>query len=253
MANATSTGPVVPPDDKMGKKATDMIKAFADMLDAYPGAGLREVIRLIPDGLFVGTGLFALMSQNYPVSMLFLVIFETLLITVGLQNLFGYISFPDVVPKGDAIGTKCVSGFQSPTLQTLSLFFKMGATSAFPSPPIFVFTTGVIYVLSCLQQFIPEMEGLGPGFSARYYMSIILSCIALAIISIYRFMTKCDSFGSLILSILAGFVLGIVLCQQNVTLFGKEAINLMGIPVFQNQTADGKPIYICPQNLVPGT
>ncbi len=250
MATTTS---VTPPDDKMAKKAKDMFQAFADMLDAYPGAGLREVIRLIPDGLFVGTGLFALMSQNYPVTMLFLTIFETLLITVGLQTLFGYISFPDVVPRGEAMGPKCMSGFQSPTLQTLSLFFKMGATSAFPSPPIFVFTTGVIYVLSSLANFKSEMEGLGPGFSARFYMSIILSCIALAIISIYRFMTGCDSFGSLVLSILAGFVLGIVLCQQNVTLFGKEAINLMGVPVFKNQTADGKPIYICPQNLVPGS
>jgi hypothetical protein len=186
-------------------------------------------------------------------AMLFLTIFETLLITVGLQNLFGYISFPDVVPKGDAMGPECISGFQSPTLQTLSLFFKIGATSAFPSPPIFVFTTGVIYVLSCLAHFKSEMESLGPGFSARFYMSIVLSCIALAIISIYRFLTNCDSFGSLILSILAGFILGIVLSQQNVSLFGKEAINLMGVPVFQNQTADGKPIYICPQNLVPGS
>ena len=239
------------PDDKSTKKATDFIQTFADMLDAYPGAGLREVIRLIPDGLFVGTGLFALMSQNFPVSILFLTLFETLLITVGLQNLFGYISFPDVIPKGDAMGPKCISGFQSPTLQTLSLFFKMGATSAFPSPPIFVFTTGVIYVLSCLQKFIPEMESMGPGFSARFYMSIILSLLALAIISIYRFMTNCDSMGIIILSILLGFILGLSLCQQNNLIFGKESINLMGIPVFANMTADGKPIYICPQNLVP--
>lgn len=243
----------VAPEEKATKKAADFIQRFADMIDAYPAAGLREVIRLIPDGLFVGTGLFSLMSQNYPVSMLFLTLFETLLITVGLQNLFGYVSFPDVIPKGDSIGTKCVSGFQSPTLQTLSLFFKLGVKSAYPSPPIFVFTTACIYVLSCLQQFIPEMEGLGPGFSARFYMAIFLSSLALAIVSIFRFMTNCDSMGVIILSILAGFVLGIVLCQQNKILFGKEAINLMGVPVFQNTTADGKPIYVCPQNLTPRT
>ncbi len=239
--------------EKTTKKAADFIQKFADMLDAYPGAGLREVIRLIPDGLFVGTGLFALLSQNYAVSMLFLVLFETLLITVGLQNLFGYISFPDVVPKGESMGEKCISGFQSPTLQTLSLFFKMGTTSAFPSPPLFVFTTAAIYVISCLQKFIPEMEGLGPGFSARYYMSIILSFLALFIVALYRFLTKCDSFGVIVLTIIAGFALGLALCQQNTALFGKEAVNLMGIPSFTNTTADGKPIYICPQKLVPRT
>ena len=250
-AASTATAAVTGTAEKTTKKAADFIKTFADMLDSYPGAGLREVIRLIPDGLFLGTGLFALMSQNFPVTMLFLALFETLLITVGLQTLFGYISFPDVVPSGESLGAKCVSGFQSPTLQTMSLFFKMGATSAFPSPPIFVFTTAVIYVLSCLQKFLPEIEGLGPGFSARYYMSIVLSSIALAIIVIFRLLTKCDSFGIIVLSILAGFVLGIVLCQQNTILFGKEAANLMGIPVFKNTTADGKPLYICPQKLVP--
>ena len=221
------------------------------MMDAYPGAGLREVIRLIPDGLFVGTGLFSLMSQNYPVAMLFLTIFETLLISVGLQNLFGYISLPDVLPNAEAVGSKCVSGFQSPTLQTMSIFFKMPVTSAYPSPPIFVFTTACMYVLSCMQQFIPEMEGLGPGFSSRFYLGIILSSIVLAIVSIYRFITKCDTMGVILVSILSGFVLGLTLCYQNKTLFGKEAINLMGIPVFINTTVDGKPIYICPQNLVP--
>jgi hypothetical protein len=242
-----------PADDSSKKKAKDFIQKFADMMDAYPGAGLREVIRLIPDGLFLGTGIFGLMSQNYAVAMLFLTLFETLIITLGLQNLFRYMSFPDVVPTGESAGGHCVSGFQSPTLQTMSLFFKMPITSAYPSPPIFIFTTACIYVVSCLQRFIPEMEGLGPGFSTRYYMSIAFSSLALAIISIFRFLTKCDTMGVIILSILAGFVLGMVLCQQNLSLFGKEAINLMGIPVFANTTSDGKPIYICPQNLTPRT
>lgn len=252
-AAASTAAAVSVTTEKATKKAADFFQKFANMMDAYPGAGLREVIRLIPDGLFVGTGLFALMSQNYPVAMLFFVLFETLLITVGLQNLFGYISFPDVVPSGESMGSKCISGFQSPTLQTMSLFFKMGTTSAFPSPPIFVFTTAAIYVISCLQKFIPEMEGLGPGFSARYYMSIVLSFLVLFIVATYRFLTKCDSFGIIALSIVGGFVLGLVLCQQNTLLFGKEAINLMGVPTFTNTTADGKPIYICPQKLVPRT
>lgn len=241
------------PDDKATKKADDFIKKFADMIDAYPGAGLREVIRLIPDGLFVGTGLFGLMSQNYPVGMLFLTLFEVLLITLGLQNLFRYVSLPDVIPTAKSMSDQCISGFQSPTLQTLSLFFKMPMASAYPSPPVFVLTTAIVYVLSCLQQFIPEMEGLGPGFSTRYYMSIILSVLALIIVTIFRFITGCDTMGILVFSIFTGFILGIVLCQQNKTLFGKEAINLMGVPVFTNTTADGKPIYICPQKLTPTT
>lgn len=234
-------------------KSVDYIKKLADFLDAYPGAPLREVIRLIPDGLFVGTGLFALMSQNYPIAMLFLTLFETLLITVGLQNLFGYISLPDVLPNAAAVGRQCVSGFQSPTLQTMSIFFQLPVKSAFPSPPVFVFATACVYVLSCMQSFINEMEELGPGFSTRYYLGIFLTIITLSIVTLFRFLTRCDSWGVLATSLLAGLMLGLALCWQNKTLFGKEAINLLGVPYFTNTTADGKPLYICPQNLVPRT
>lgn len=243
MAAASENTPAV--------KTKDFIETFAAMMDAYPAAGLREIIRMIPDGLFVGTGLFSILSQNYSVAILFLTIFETLLITVGLQNLFGYISLPDLLPKAEALGQKCVSGFQSPTLNTLSIFFKMGVVSSFPSPPIFVYMTSCIYILSCAQQFFPEMEELGPGFSTRFYIGLILSILALLIISIFRLLTGCDTMGAIAFSIIAGLVLGIVLCFQNKTIFGKEAINLMGIPYFTNTAADGKPIYICPKNLVP--
>ena len=234
-------------------KTKDFIEKFAAMMDAYPAAGLREIIRMIPDGLFVGTGLFALISQNYAVAILFLTILETLLITVGLQSLFGYISLPDVLPSAASLGRNCVSGFQSPTLNTLSIFFKMGVTSAYPSPPIFVYMTACIYILACMQQFFPEMEELGPGFSTRYYVGLILSTLMLLIISIFRLLTGCDTWGVIAFSIISALILGVVLCFQNKTVFGKEAINLMGIPYFQNTTADGKPIYICPKNLVPSS
>jgi hypothetical protein len=238
---------------KMPEKAKDFIQSFADFMDAYPGSGFREIIRLIPDGLFVGTGLFALLSQNYPVAVFFGTIFEILLITLGLQSLFGYISLPDVFPTPQAMSPKCISGFQSPTVQTMSVFFNMAIKSAYPSPPIFVFTAASMYVISSMQQFIPEIQELGPGFSTRFYLGIFFTCLLILVISVNRLLNRCDTWGIIAFSILTGLGLGIVLAYQNKTLFGKESINIMGIPVFQNTTADGKPIYICPNKLVPGT
>ena len=43
----------------------DFFGKFAKILDNYPGAGLREVIRLTPDSLLLGTGFFALITQNF--------------------------------------------------------------------------------------------------------------------------------------------------------------------------------------------
>lgn len=230
----------------MAEKTSDYITKLAELLDAYPGAGFREVIRLIPDGLFVGTGLFALVTQNFPMAMLFLTMLETLLITVGLQNLAGYIALPETLPLTSSVSDACISGFQSPTLQFMSYFFKLPIKSSFPSPPVFVATTAFVYIISCMQQFTQELSELGPGFSTRFYVAMMLSFFSLFLIVAYRFVSQCDGAGILLLTILLGFALGIGLCQQNVTIFGKESINFLGIPVFKNRTAEGKPIYVCP-------
>lgn len=236
-------------DDKMKDKTKDFIQRFAEFMDAYPGAGLRETIRLLPDGLFVGTGLFALMSQSYPVSIFWLTLFETILITLGLQNLFSYMNLQETLPTEKSLTSACLSGFQSPTMNTVAAFFNIPMKSALPSPPILVLTTACFYLISCMQNFISEMQELGPGFSTRYYLSIVFTVLLLLIVGFYRLYTGCDSWGVVMLSVLIGFPLGLVLSYQNLTLFGKESINILGVPVFSNTTADGKPIYICPKKL----
>ena len=211
----------------------DFFGKFAKILDNYPGAGLREVIRLTPDSLLLGTGFFALITQNFALGMLFASLFETAFITVGLQSLFGYIALKDNPPN--------------PTLQSMSSFFKVAPQSSFPSPPIFILTTAVMYVITAMQGFSQELSELGPGYSSRYYIGFFLSLVVLFIASAYRFLTGCDGFGTIILSLLFGLALGITLCWQNNSLFGRESTNILGIPMFANRTADGKPIYICPQ------
>lgn len=234
-------------------KTKAFIDKFAEMLDAYPGAGLREVFRLIPDGLFLGTGLLALITQSYPLAIFFLTLLEALVITTGLQSLVGYIGLPDVLPTADSLSHKCVSGFQSQTLQMLSIFFKLPVTSSFPSPPIFLATTAYTYIISAIQSFSDELSELGPGFSTRYYISIALSSFVLLLLCVFRFLNRCEGTGVILLSLIFGFLLGLVLAFQNNTLLGKEALNVLGIPYFASRTADGKPIYVCPQATVTPT
>lgn len=224
----------------------DFIKKFGELLDSYPGAGFREVVRLIPDGLFLGVGLFSLLSQNYPMAILFATLFETLFIVVGLQNLFGYLDLPNLLPTAESVSKQCVSGFQSPTLETLSFFFRLPVQSSFPSAPVFVLTTAISYVISAMQGFSNEISEMGPGYSTRYYIGLLLSVFVLMLVTLFRFLNNCEGAGVLAISLLFGFLLGITLCWQNNTLFGRESTNILGVPIFASRTADGKPIYICP-------
>jgi hypothetical protein len=226
--------------------STDMLSKFKTLLEAYPGAGLREIIRLVPDSLLLGSGLFALMTQNYPMGVLFGTLIEIIFLTVGIQNLATYLDLPKSLPERTSISKECKSGFQSPTLQNVSIFFKMDIKSAFPSAPVFILTAALSYVITAMQGFTAELSELGPAFSTRYYIGIVLSFILMFIVAMFRLLNNCDGIGIIILSILLGYSLGSVLCWQNNILWGRESTNVLGIPVFANTTADGSPIYICP-------
>jgi uncharacterized membrane protein YccF (DUF307 family) len=56
---------------------------------------------------------------------------------------------------------------------------------------------------------------------------------------------KCFSLASITLSVFLGLVTGILLCALHLKIFGKEAINIIGIPLLYEKTADGSPLYIC--------
>ena len=226
--------------------STDMLSKFKTLLEAYPGAGLREIIRLVPDSLLLGSGLFALMTQNYPMGVLFGTLIEIIFLTVGIQNLATYLDLPKSLPERTSISKECKSGFQSPTLQNVSIFFKMDIKSAFPSAPVFILTAALSYVITAMQGFTAELSELGPAFSTRYYIGIVLSFILMFIVAMFRLLNNCDGIGIIILSILFGYCLGSVLCWQNNILWGRESTNVLGIPMFANTTADGSPIYICP-------
>ena len=98
------------------------IKNLFKVVENYPGAGLKEIIRILPDGLLLGSGLLAILTQNYAYSILCMTIFEALFITVGLRKLFSYIDLPNTLPTGKSASENCVSGFVSPSLDTLSFF-----------------------------------------------------------------------------------------------------------------------------------
>jgi hypothetical protein len=57
----------------------------------------------------------------------------------------------------------------------------------------------------------------------------------------------------LALSAPIGFIVGIALVQQNIKLFNKSGINLLGIPQMTSVTASGQKIYVCPGRKREGT
>lgn len=210
---------------------------------------IHEEFRLLPDSLLIGSAILALVTQSFSMVIFFATLLETAGLNAALQMLFGFLDKNRLLPTLASVDTKCKSGFMSPTLSTFSTLKASDLKSAFPSPSIFFLSTASSYLITSLYTLRDELEQLGPDYSARYYLAIFAGFLFLLTMTSYRLYNGCDSVGPATLSLLAGGIVGSLLVLQNLLLFGKDSINMIGIPLLRERTADKKPIYICPQKV----
>jgi hypothetical protein len=206
---------------------------------------VQEGVRIFPDGLIFASGFFALITLSRPYAIFFASMAESLVAFHLLRSLTDYLGIFKALPTGKDYNDSCRTGFSSQTLDSLSLFSTLNY-GLFPSAPVFMFATAASYVFTSLNTLSKEMEALGPAYSQRYYVSMVFLLLSLFALLSYRLMFGCDSFGVLMMSTVAGIVLGMLLIQQNTAFFGSGGVNLLGVPLLRSKAANGQPIYVCP-------
>ena len=209
----------------------------------------EEQFRLLPDSILFGSAILAFLTQSFAMVIFFLSMIETAGIQAGLQALFGYLDSTRLIPSAAGATPQCRAGFMKSTLESLTLMSGSSVPSAYPSPPLFFLSTACSYVLSSLYGLREELEGLGPEYSARFYFAIGASFLFLLMFTFYRLANSCETVGIATMSLLMGGFLGSLLVLQNWMLFGKDSVNLIGVPLLRERTADKKPIYVCPQKV----
>ena len=209
----------------------------------------EEEIRLLPDSIVFGSLLLAFLTQSFSMVIFFVSMLETAAIHTGLQSLFGYLDTARLVPTVAAATPQCRAGFMKRTLESMSILSNANVTGAYPSPSLFFLATACSYILSSLYGLREELEGLGPEYSARFYFAIVASFLFLLMVTFYRLANSCDTVGVATMSLLMGGFLGSLLVLQNWMLLGKDSVNMIGVPLLRERTADKKPIYVCPQKV----
>jgi hypothetical protein len=68
---------------------------------------------------------------------------------------------------------------------------------------------------------------------------------------IWRFMNSCDSLINVLGSTIIGLIVGMGIFLVHVYLFGRYAVNLLGLPILADKTAEGKPLYVCSPSVKP--
>jgi hypothetical protein len=202
----------------------------------------HDILRSAPDALFLGSGILGLLTQNFALGVFVLAMAEFGIAHRVLAGIIGSV-------QGNARQARpeiCSAGIPSP--YQISAIGQLLGESSFPSGTVFFLSAVISYTISSTLNFQTELEELGKQeaeWKTRLPLSMIFSCLFIALVSIYRVYYSCDSvfvvLGSLFLGGLAGFIVYLL----HVYLFGRDAINFLGVPLLADRAANGKPLYVC--------
>lgn len=209
----------------------------------YPA--FYDLLRSGPDSLFLGTGLLAMITQSFPLAVYTLAMAEIGILHQVISGFVGMLQ-DNTGKSGNDI---CTPGLPSP-LQ-ISPVGRLLAQSAFPSGVIFFMTAAVIYSISSVQNFKPELDELGnkePEWKTRIPLSYTFGFLFIFAFLLYRIINDCDGILSSLGSVIIGAITGFIIYILHVYLFGRDSINFLGIPLLADRAANGKPLYVCAKN-----
>ena len=126
----------------------------------------------------------------------------------------------------------------------ISILETIGVPSLFPSPTMF-FLAGVIsYMIAAVKEFEREIKSFGGDMNTRTTVGIVLSSFLVFVMLIFRYSYGCESFETLLMSLILGSIAGVVIMFQNKALFGRDGINIMNLPMIQ-AIGDGQAMFVC--------
>jgi hypothetical protein len=199
-------------------------------------------MRGLPDSLFLGSSIFALLTQNFPISVLVLGMFEFSL-AAWLLFKFGGLLMNNQEPVGSDV---CLPGIPSPYL--ISALGYIYPRSSFPSIPIFFISSSLFYILFSVLNFREELKELGiktPEWKIRIPLSITFTSILLLCFVFWRVLNTCDTVMIALGSLLFGALTGSAIQLLHTYLFGRDSINFLGVPLLADRSATGGKQYIC--------
>ena len=192
---------------------------------------VKELTLLLPDSLLFGSFIFGIGTLSVQHSVLFFSLLESLLVLVGLNNVFSFINGKEL--------TKCHSKLH--TLLFEELVSSPSANNV--SYGVYLLSFASSYFLSSYYNLQNELEVLDPSYTNT--LTILGISFVLFFYSMLRIMFSCDSLMSVLLGLFFGLLVGIVIQYQNVNIVGRDSINFLGIPLLRNKSVNGQPIYIC--------
>jgi hypothetical protein len=202
----------------------------------------NEIMRGLPDSIFLGSIVFAFLTQNYPLSILVLGMFEFSIVAWFLSMFVGLIETNNESVKSDI----CLPGIPSPYL--ISILGNIYPKISFPSIPIFFMSSTLFYIVYSVLNFSNELKELGhknAEWKVRIPLSIIFTVTLIMAFIFWRVLNTCDSLWFALGSLLFGALTGACIQVIHTYLFGRDAVNFLGVPLLADKSVTGDSINIC--------
>lgn len=211
----------------------DLLKSSS--LKSIVSAPFHEFVRSAPDSLFLGSILLSIFTQSFPLIVLSLAMGEIGILHRVLAFIFDSVS-DNLKTQGPEI---CRMGIPSP--YQISLVGKLIKEYAFPNGTLFFLSAVIVYISSSITQFTDEFKELSKVsgqesyWNSRTILSSIFSVLLLIIFLLYNVIYGCVGVIPALGSIAIGSLVGMGILFLNKSLFGKQGINFLGIPILENR------------------
>ncbi len=208
--------------------------------------GFKYNLQVLPDLVTSSAILFGILFQSTPMA-----VFAGAMIFVTF--LHKYISeFVGHVIPGLASSSehRCTGQFPGVTyshLMGLTNSSQFGKLSTQKVPSYYTLLMGfIIGWIGSLPTIYSEEIEASPTKKMSTTLGMISLWIMAGLVVIYRtYVSNCEGFISVISGLLVGFGIGLMLVFGVSHLSERRATNLLGLALFRDKAADGKPIYVC--------
>jgi len=113
-------------------------------------------------------------------------------------------------------------------------------------PSYYMTVMGYIFGFVSTQEYMFKDElSMRPQTSSWLRVFTITTGLLVAALGIIRYVTDCEPWWSVILSMLLGIILAFIFVSIVVATLGRRQINVLHLPLLEKRIPDEKPIYVC--------
>ena len=193
-----------------------------------------ETFRLLPDALVLGTAVLSALSLSKSYGVLLLAMIELMVLQRIIGTFVG--GMTPIQPGDNGMAYICQPGFSSPNKMRISILELVGVPSAFPSPVMFFISGIMAYMIGAMEEFSKEITTLGSDINTRKNVAFVLSILFIFFTLFFRIHYGCETFGPIFISLFVGGLAGYGILKLNKTIFGREYVNILNLPVITQIT-----------------